>query len=279
MSARGVLVITCGLLAACGGRHGHRLEAPTRGAFPIPADVRAVSWMLPEGQISFEPGTTREVRFRGETLKAADTAELLAQFEALDLTPRLLGITDGVMRIEVPSLPASVDARYAKIVAKLVVELPPEIAITAETGNGPLGVTGWRAEVRLRTGHGKLYLSDCEGDATLRGSGAPIIVDRHRGNLDAFGSEMLIQVFMARLGDRLLRVVNTNGAIQAHVPADASFELDLVAVRGEAANSFGIPAERGPESVRMRGTVGDGGPLVHLETIHRGNVSLAGTAR
>jgi hypothetical protein len=265
------------LFVAC-SRHAHRSEQQVEGTIPIPDSVRGVAITLPEGQISFLPGARRELQFSGGILRAADSDAELQQLAALELQPRATGVADGWLRVEVPALPAGIAPERARIAAKLVVQLPPTLAVEATTRNGQLGAADWRAPVRLTSAHGKVYLARCEGDAVLRGSGAALIVDRHRGNLDAEGSEMLMQVFVEQLGDRGLRLVNTNGPIQAHVPAEASFELDLTAVAGAAANSFGIPPDRSePGVVRMRGRVGAGGPRVHLQTIHRGAISLRGS--
>lgn len=286
--ARVPLVAGLFLLAACEGRLGWRIHEAVRGSFPLPAGTKTLRVHVPEGDLTFLPGKDGEATFEGATLRAADTEAQLALLAALRFTLVSKEAEPGVVALEAPDLPVGADPRQCKLVMKATFEVPHGIAIEAETGNGSVGARGLLAPLCLATQHGDVIVIGCHGDAVLRGSGGKTIIDQHRGSLDVEASEFVVQLFVHEIGAGGIRVVNRRGGIQAHVPHDARFDLDLIAHQGHGANSFGIPGDayesttahasgsRKVIGVRMRGPVSGGGPKVHLESRAEGSVSLQG---
>ena len=119
-----------------------------------------------------------------------------------------------------------------------------------------------------------LHLKNVRGPGTLRTGNGDVIVDDHRGGLDVETNSGKLFAWVAGLDPSGVRLISSDGPIQARLPEDASFQLDAEVAMGKAANEYGVPVLRkGDFGATMKGRVGEGGALVVLRT-GQGHISL-----
>ena len=276
----------------CTGRYTHIEDDRFEVDYDLPDGTREVRLELVQGAITFRPGAAGVVRIEAIARRASDDAEGLAALEALDLRPVAAELPEepGVLVLRGPRLPPGTKHPDQLIVLRCVVEVPAEVAVVGLSQSGHLGALGRRGDVRLESGHGSLRLDDCQGDAVLRTARGAIMIDKHRGSLDVelavVGGKRIaerdqrkgetLQVYVDEIGAKGLRIVAPHASVQCHVPADASFVLDVRTHAGRGKNGFGIPIvplEGSKFGTEMRGTVGAGGPPLHI-AVDFGNVSV-----
>ncbi len=282
-------------LAACSG---DPFEDGTFAArFELPAGTHTVRIDVLEGALTFEPGEVGAIALTAATRKGAPDHAGLARLRDLDMRLRPEPSAEpGVFLLQGPRLPDFVTAGRAttpaperfRLITRCLVRVPADIAVEASTRMGHVAALGRRATVRLETGNGMMRLDDCAGDAVLRSGRGSVVIDRHRGSLDielaTFRREKveeregdLMQIFVDEIGPKGILISAPHAHVQCHVPAAASFVMDVTSGCGRAKNGFRIPVEPVPGrefGKRMVGTVGEGGPPVRI-AVEFGNVSIA----
>jgi hypothetical protein len=259
---------------ACSGKFGHRLEERVQGEISLSEDLQGIQLEFFDGDISFQVGEPGVLSFSGSALMAADSAAQLdlLQQTAVGLTPE--GTENGIMLLRGPRLPEGVDPDQSRVILRLVVRVPPHLALDVRARAGNLAAIEMRAPVSLQVQQGMLHLKGVEGNGTLRGGYGDVIVDGHRGGLDVEIRSGKLFAWVLGLGPSGVRLVTGDGAIQARLPVEASFRLDAETEMGKAANEYGVPVVRNSETgATMNGPVGGGGPPVVLRT-KQGRISL-----
>jgi hypothetical protein len=260
---------------ACEGRLGHRFDEDFTWSFAVPASVHTVRFALHEGPITILPGAPGRVVWRGTSRRAADTEEGLAALQRLELRPQPDESEPGVFALRGSVVPFELNPVAHRFIVKLVVEVPPDVAIEAKTGFGPMSVENRTGAVRLETRDGVLRIDGCAGPVVARSGRGAVIVQKQTGALDIESGDCdTMQVFVDHIAEGGVRLVAKQGGVQAHVPAGVGFVLDAITRKGRAKNGFDIPVEPvGSDGASMRGEVAGGGPLVHVE-VDEGNVSV-----
>lgn len=270
-------IYLCALMVsatACEGKFGYRLEQPLEGRIPLSAAVQGIRVELLDGDVTFVAGDPGGITFSGMGMKAADSPEELASIESEFMGLAAAGMTDGVLLLRGPREPEGAEPGQFSLALRLVVHVPPELALDVSARSGNLAAIEMRAPVSLQTRRGMLNLSNQRGPGVLRSGNGDIIVDGHRGDLDVETAAGKLFAWVVELGPSGVTLVTKDGPIQARLPDEASFQLDAEAEEGKVANEYGIPVGRSDDFVStMGGTVGEGGPPVVMRAT-QGRISL-----
>ncbi len=117
--------------------------------------------------------------------------------------------------------------------------------LTVENATGPTAIATRAKDVELHGISGDLRVHNSDGDVEVK-------------TLDPMGS---------------INIENTNGSVQVTVPEDAKFSIEATAVDGEVHTDFNLSTENGNEHSIVSGSVGGGGPLLHI-TAEKGDITL-----
>ncbi len=143
------------------------------------------------------------------------------------------------------------------------ITLPADSQVTIVTGAGNVNVRGVKGAVRATTGAGGIDCQDLSDDVRLETGAGNIIAHGIRGRLDASSGAGSIKASGDPKKDWRLNV--GAGSIQIQVPGNASFELDASTGFGKINLSSDIGIKNSSKTAtQLRGTVGNGGPALHV---------------
>lgn len=117
--------------------------------------------------------------------------------------------------------------------------------LTVENATGPVAIATLAKDVELRRVTGDLRIHNSDGDVDVK-------------TLAPIGS---------------VNIENKNGDVQVTLPEDAKFSVSATAVDGEIHTDYNLSTENGNEHSVVSGSVGGGGPLVHI-TAEKGDITL-----
>lgn len=117
-------------------------------------------------------------------------------------------------------------------------ELTQNADLTADGIVGPVTVNTRNRNVRMERVSGTVSITNRNGSVTL--SATPPLAD--------------------------ITVQNRTGEVNVTLPTNAGFSLDAGTIDGDLTNDFGLNPTEDHDRSRVTGTVGSGGPAVHLET-------------
>lgn len=134
------------------------------------------------------------------------------------------------------------------------IEMPAGIDLVAGTVNGDVEVRGIDGDVKASTVNGDVEVE----------SG---------GTAEASTVNGSIRASMASdLADDL-RFKTVNGSVTVSLPAGVNADVEAATVNGSLESDFPLTIQGRFSNRRMRGTIGDGGHVLHLETVN-GNVTI-----
>jgi DUF4097 and DUF4098 domain-containing protein YvlB len=117
-------------------------------------------------------------------------------------------------------------------------------SLTATTITGP-----FKLDTRSKGGSKSVRLEDVSGD---------VHIDNRNGSVEVRPK--------GPLGN--IDVNNIHGEIDLNLPANAGFQLDAESIGGEIQSDFNVNADNRSNNATAKGTVGKGGPVVHLKADH-----------
>lgn len=145
--------------------------------------------------------------------------------------------------------------------------------------SGPVHFHSSRTDIQVARLNGSLALDS--GDLTVENAAGPITVatreeniELHQvnGDLQVHNSNGAIEVSVVDpIGP--MNIENRNGSVQVTLPEDAKFSLAATAVDGETHTDFNLATENGDRHSTVSGSVGGGGPLLHI-TAEKGDITL-----
>lgn len=264
------------VLTGCSGGFAHRSVAATTGSIEVPAGTRKVRFEIQNGSVRVLPGPS--LAYRGQVLRAAETADALRVLEAvppgLAAAPPIEG-EEGTLRIAGPVVPPGVGRHQVMLGIEIELTVPPELELEiVVAGSGRLWAQGRRAATRLATGRGDLDLLDSAGPAELRSGAGNITVYEHRGDLDVRILVGSMQIYV-REPAREITLVTGAGNIQCLIPPETGFRVSARTETGKLANGFGLPIEKPtPYSAVTVGAHGDGATSIVMRS-DSGHLSLS----
>ncbi|HEY2376646.1 MAG TPA: DUF4097 family beta strand repeat-containing protein [Gemmatimonadaceae bacterium] len=121
--------------------------------------------------------------------------------------------------------------------------------VTASTGNGDLQVESARGPVRASTGNGRIFVSTSAG---------PVSATTGNGDIDVrMGT-------LTSAGD--MNFTSGTGAVRVTLPPDFNGDVDASTGNGDLRTDFAIKLIGRLDPQHMRGTIGSGGRMIHLQT-------------
>lgn len=151
--------------------------------------------------------------------------------------------------------------------------------VRLERLNGPAHFHSSRTDMEFARLDGSISLDS--GDLTLENATGPVVLTTHAkdieihkitGPLTVHNSDGSIEVTAASpIGS--MNIENRNGSVQVSLPSDAKFSVEATAVDGEVHTDFNLSTENENQHSIVSGSVGGGGPLLHL-TAEKGDISL-----
>ncbi len=168
---------------------------------------------------------------------------------------------------------------------QFTVRMPAGVRVTAETGNGDLTITGAGDEVSAHTGNGRVLISGTSGSVSVVTGNGRITVEGARGPVNARtgnGDVRVatssgpvtaksgngdIDVSMTRLASSESMTFQTgSGRIVVALPDGFGAELESNTGNGAISTDFPIRVEGKVTRNRLRGTLGNGGERLALNT-------------
>lgn len=258
--------------SACGGP---REVGSVSGAIEVGPEITRLSVQVEHGSVTVLPGAADQpLRFEGEILRVAADAQALAVLQGLNLDLRPAPeAPSGTLLLTVPKLPAGLDPQTCRIVLRVVVHVPPRLAVAVRTGVGHVKIVGAAGGCDAEVELGDIAFQRCGGLARGRVAHGNILVDGHEGGVDVEAPGGMLQVFVTRLTAPGVRALGRD-PIAVHLPRLAGFQLDAVAERNKCANGFGLVVAGDGAGERMAGPANGGGPEVRVRAAF-GRVSVA----
>jgi len=136
------------------------------------------------------------------------------------------------------------------------IKVPRNAAVTLETRNGEVHVTGLSGSVKVDSSNGPIVGEDLSG---------PVLAGTTNG---------AVRIQVAALHPEGIRLDTTNGAIDLKIPADARANISARWVNGGFRTS-GIDPEGQRERRRFEGKLNGGGPRIELSTTN-GGIHISG---
>lgn len=137
--------------------------------------------------------------------------------------------------------------------------------VKASAGSGSVRAAGVAGEFTASTGSGSIYLSQtAAGDVRASTGSGSIELLGVDGALKASAGSGSITVDGRQSGD--WKIGSGSGSIRVDLPADAMFELDAESRSGGITIDFPLTVTGKISKRHVRGQVGDGGPLLKLDT-------------
>ncbi len=188
------------------------------GDFEVARAERRVTVPVSVGVLDVQPEANGGVRVergsgRDYSITACIAAGAATMAEAQQAADAVRLAVDGArVRVDNP-------ARAKSWSVQLVIEAPDGARITAETTNGPIGITGVSGQFTLRALNGPIGLDDVSGEVKARAANGPISVTGSSGTFDVETSNGPISVSLeGTRWDGRLDARAQNGPLAVSVP-------------------------------------------------------------
>lgn len=169
--------------------------------------------------------------------------------------------------------------------ADFTVQLPRNLQLAVETGNGLIDVSGTGTEVSASSGNGKVRIAGASGavdansgngDVTVDGAGGPVKANTGNGTVHAYtGNGPVtastgngdIDVRMQSLTRPSAMHFNTgNGSVTVTVPATFAAMLDADTGHGRIESDFPLTVDGRIDPSHIHAAINGGGPSVRLSS-------------
>lgn len=274
-----LLALVALALIAGGCLYFYRLEVPETRTWSAALDAAAFHTLNGSIAVTTTADTTTTA-FITRRCYGRSRADAEAHIDNVVVTDTLAD-----RRLELRVTAPSTDPRNYG--ASLDITLPRTAALTIETSNGSISVTGTAADIAARTSNGAVTLtgttggvdiSTSNGAVTLTGttgtavigtSNGAVTIAVHSGSIGATTSGGRIDCDLARLeatGHARLRT--SNGRVTLTLPADASAAFDLETSNGDITitTGFGSVSYTKNERTHKIGSIGSGAAELTIKT-------------
>jgi DUF4097 and DUF4098 domain-containing protein YvlB len=143
-------------------------------------------------------------------------------------------------------------------------------AVIFKSSRTDLGMAGLAGEMTLDSGD--LRATNVSGPFRLSTRSKDIHLENISGDVRVENSNGTVEIHPNPLGN--IQVDNRKGDVQLVLPAEASFNIQARARRGEAQSDFSqLKVDNSHEEGKITGTVGKGGPTVQIDS-DRGTIEV-----
>lgn len=133
------------------------------------------------------------------------------------------------------------------------------------TSGGSIQINQGSGELAAKTAGGSITVREFKGPLEVRTSGGAINIEEASGAVDASTSGGSVHASLAEMPAHV-KLSTSGGGVSVALPADSSFELDAETSAGGVRTDFPVTVVGKLDDGRLKGKVGQGGPLVHLRT-------------
>jgi len=138
-------------------------------------------------------------------------------------------------------------------------------SLTASTGSGSIRASGVNGAIQVRTGSGGIDVEQTgRGDVDAESGSGSVRLRGIRGGVRASTGSGGIEIQGDPAGE--WRLSASSGSVNVTLPAGRGFELDATTGSGHIDVGPPITLSGSVDRRRLRGTVGSGGPLLHVRT-------------
>jgi Toastrack DUF4097 len=169
--------------------------------------------------------------------------------------------------------------------ASITVTLPRGVELHGATGNGDVTVAGTGGDVSIATGNGRVTLTGTAGDVKVSSGNGNLEVSGARGRVTASTGNGRVHITtgagpvsattgngditvdmrsLADAGD--MKFTSGHGDIDVTVPANVNADFDASTGWGAIHTDFPIRVEGSLNPRHLHGTIGRGGPEIHMST-------------
>lgn len=185
-------------------------------------------------------------------------------------------------RLDLTSVSGSVEVRNAAAEDFDVGATSGEINLISVTGNGNIHTVSGsiqandvKGDLKFRTTSGSVNAEGIEGEASASTvSGSVNIVSNYLKGSEFNSTSGSLYIQAEKIddgGDYKIRSIS--GEVCMKLPENAGFELDASSTSGEIRNEFSMTVDGGNGRKNLRGTVGNGGPDIKINTVS-GEISI-----
>ena len=172
-----------------------------------------------------------------------------------------------------------------RLSVRYTIAMPGGVRLRASTGNGELSLERGGAQVELSTGNGPIHIGETDGRVTASTGNGDVEIQSAQGPVRASSGNGRIFVataagpVSATTGngdiDVRMKTLSTaadmdfrsgSGAVRVTLPADFNGDVDASTGNGELRTDFAIKLVGRLDPQHMRGTIGNGGRMIHLST-------------
>ena len=137
--------------------------------------------------------------------------------------------------------------------------------IDLHTSGGSIQIIQGNGELAAKTAGGSITVREFKGPVAVRTSGGSIHIEEVTGAVEASTSGGSVRASLTEIPAHV-KLSTSGGGVAVALPAGASFELDAETGAGGVRTDFPVTVVGKVEDGRLKGSVGQGGPLVHLRT-------------
>ncbi|HJQ40398.1 MAG TPA: DUF4097 family beta strand repeat-containing protein [Thermoanaerobaculia bacterium] len=250
---RSVYLLAFVLLAACGRESvGPTRTATVTRSWPA-ADIRQIRVIEVSGSVRVEAADTKEVSLEA-VVKGRIRPKPELENQGLFRT-ELDGDTLRISRLKTKKRIHFLFWDRDNVQISYVLKVPPSVSLDMKTVNGRIVTRGIAGETELSTVNGTI---DAEVTGTERMS-ATTVNGRVRAKFTR--------------GFQGAQFKSVNGGVEATLPNDASFTVDLAQVNGDFEAAFPLSIHSQPGSRRVSGEVNGGEHRLKIVTVN-GDVEL-----
>jgi hypothetical protein len=139
--------------------------------------------------------------------------------------------------------------------------------VSATTGNGDVSIGETNGRVDATTGNGDVQVDGANGPVNVSTGNGRVFVLTAQGAVDASSGNGDIDVRIKALPvERDMKFSTGSGRIRVGLPADFNGRIDATSGNGTLRTEFDISVVGRLDAQHVRGTIGQGGPLLRLTT-------------
>lgn len=172
-----------------------------------------------------------------------------------------------------------------RVRVEYTVSIPRSLRLRAMTGNGEITIERAGADVTAMTGNGSVHVGETAGRVNVSTGTGDVQVDAANGPVSASTGTGRISVVTARgavsantgTGDidvRMkggpidgdMRFISGSGSIHVTLPSSFNGRIDATSGTGTLRSDFEIKVQGRLNAQHVRGTIGEGGPLIRMST-------------
>jgi hypothetical protein len=143
--------------------------------------------------------------------------------------------------------------------------MPRRVALSVETVNGSVILSGAEGNTRLRSTNGGLRVTGAHGLLDLETTNGGIYVHQSAGGVRAGTTNGSIDVELTQVSDRV-ELESTNGGLTVRVPRDLHATVDAGTTNGSVHSDLPVATTAASSKRHLRGSINGGGPELRLST-------------